>query len=368
MSCTLIWDNGPGEVRTGLVEDGHLTEFRLIRPRHPERALMAAGERYTARILSRLGQGRALATLGFGDDVILQPAPQLPDGSLIAVEMVRAPVPEPGRWKRAVVRLVDGSADAEPCWQFSAEPWELALRALSDRCADIVCRDHAIAASVTAVLGSDGPPVLVDASAIEEADFDGLMDAAATGTFSIPEGELSVERTRAMTMIDVDGTGSALALNKAAAAEIPRLLRLYDIGGPVGIDFISMNSKADRAELDVLLARHCAALGQHERTAINGFGFCQIIRPRPGPSVPEQLCGITPGRLSVESRAIALLREAERSTGIGSRHLVTIPAIADFIRDRPHELAAIKFSLGADVLLVPDSSVSGYGHVHVAQS
>ncbi len=368
MTAKLLWDEGPGEVRTGLIEDGALTEFRLIRPRHPERAFMATREHYTARIISKLPSGRALATLGFGEDVIVQPAPALPEGTLLAVEMVRGPIPEPGRWKRAIVRPREAEPSSEPGWVFSEEPWEGVLRRLQSDVTQIICPDHASAASVKQSLPGRAADILVEPGEIEDADFDGLMESAVTGVFPIANGELSFERTRAMMMIDVDGVSQALSLNEAAAKEIPRLLRLYDIGGPVGIDFVSMNSRADRASVDSLLADACKNLGLHERTAINGFGFCQIIRPRLGPSVPELLCGTAPGRLSTESRAIALLRAARRSVGHGVRQLTSSPAIIDFIRDRPYEVTSLRCSLGADILLVSDSSVSGYGHVHVVQA
>ena len=109
-------------------------------------------------------------------------------------------------------------------------------------------------------------------------------------------------------------------------------------------------------------------LGPHKRTAINGFGFAQIVRPRPGPSIPELICATTPGRLSAESRAVALLRAASRSRGHGPRRLVAPPAIVDAIRQWPEEIAALRSALGVDIELVADSAASGYGHVDVSQS
>ncbi len=368
MTRKLLWDAGAGEIRAGLVEKGVLTEFRLVRLRRWERMLIAAGERYTARIKEKLPGGSALVTIGAGEEAVLDPCPPGPEGRLIAVEMVRSPIPEPGRWKRAKVRvLADATPSAEPCWHQSPEPWEAFLMRAKGEVSEIICPTLQAAHDVRSVIG-DAVPTRIDPEAISETDFDGLIDCAVSGEYPFPRGMLAIDRTRAMTMIDVDGVGDPLSLNRAAATAIPRLLRLFDIGGPVAIDFISMRSKADRAAVDAVLSDACASLGLVEKTAINGFGLCQIIRPRSGPSVPELLCGTTPGRLSLESRAIALLREAERSQGRGPRQLVAPPAIIDLIRTWPEETLALQSALGVAIELVPDASVTGYGHIHVHQS
>ncbi len=364
----LLWDAGAGEIRAGIMEGGRLVELRLIRLRRTDRLLIAAGEQYTARIKEKLPGGGALVTIGADEDAILSPCPPGPEGRLIAVEMIRSPIPEPGRWKRAKVRaLPDGIAAKEPGWHPGAEPWEAFLTQIQGQIDCIICPTLQAAHDVRSVIG-DAIPTSVDPAAIADADFDMLIDQAVSGDHPFPGGMLAVDRTRAMTMIDVDGAGDALTLNRAAAKAILPLLRLLDIGGPVAIDFISMRSKADRAAVDAVLASACAGFGLVERTAINGFGLCQIIRPRTGPSVPEILCGITPGRLSLESRAFALLREARRSIGFGARHLSAQPAIVDLIRTWPEEIGALQTSLGVAIELVPDASVSGYGHVHVDQS
>ncbi len=368
MSRSLLWDAGPGEIRAGLVEQGKVSELRIIRLRR-DQALFAAGEHYTARITGRLGPGKALVTFGGGREALLQPAPKLAEGALLAVEMTRAPIPEPGRWKLPIVRPAPQIApQSEPGWHFSDEPWVLFLRRLAPTLDEIVCPNAQTLNEVAGDLGPDAPALRMDAAAIAEADFGSLIDSAVSGEFPIPGGMLSIERTRAMTMIDIDGSGDPLALNLAAAREVPRLLRLLDIGGQIGLDFLSLPDRQARSQVDAVLEQACAALGPHKRTAINGFGFAQIVRPRAGPSIPELVCGITPGRLSLESRAIALLREAGRSTGHGPRRLIALPAIIELIRQWPEETGALRFSLGTEIELVADPSASGYGHVHVSQS
>lgn len=367
MTKTLLWDAGPGEIRAGLVDDGILTEFRIIRQRR-QKALYAAGEHYTARITSNLGSGKALVTLGGDVEALLENAPKLPEGALLAVEMTRSPLPEPGRWKLAQVKPApEVSPQSEPSWHFIDEPCVLFLCRIVTRIDRIACPNAIIAGDVRRNCPELGVPVTIDAARIDDADFDSLIEAAVAAEFPIEGGMLSVERTRAMTMIDIDGSGDPLSLNLAAAREIPRLLRLLDIGGQVGIDFLSLPDRKARLAVDAALADACVLLGPHERTAINGFGFAQIVRPRLRPSIPEILCGITPGRLSIESCALALLRAASRSIGHHKRQLVATPAIIDLIKSWPEEIASLRKSLGVEIELVPDASATGYGYVHVSQ-
>lgn len=368
MSRVLLWDAGPGEVRAGLTIAGKLAELRILRPRR-SLPLFAAGELFTARVMQKLGQNKALVSLGHGTEALLQPARGFNEGMLLAAEMTRAPIPEPGRWKLAVVRPAAGAKPmGEPGWHGSGDAADSFLRRAAPLVDVIICADAASANSVRTVLGDDCPALRIDSQAIAEADLDGLIESAVTGEFPFAGGMLSIERTRAMTMIDIDGSGDPLPLNLAAADEIGRLLGLLDIGGPVGIDFVTMDDRKARASIDAALGEACAPLGPHKRTAMNGFGFAQIVRPRTGPSLPELLCGTTPGRLSLESRAIALLREAAGSKGHGKRKLTAPPRVIETIRQWPDEIAALQTLLGTTIELVAEAGMTGYGHVHVSQS
>jgi len=349
VSRTLVWDAAPGETRCLLLDNGAPVELHLIRTgTAPLRA--RAGSQHAARLISRLGNGRGLIKLDSGEEALLHPVPQMTEGTALNVIITRESLPEPGQWKRAVARPADG--DETP-----------PLAGLPAHLAEV---DEVICATPQAL-----PPALahiphrIDMALVAEADIDVLVEAARTGLIEFPGGTLSIERTRAMTIIDVDGSLAPLALNIAAAAAIGRALRLFQITGPIGIDFVSMAGKADRQAVDAALGTALAPLGALERTAISGFGFAHIIRPRNGPSVPEQLCGTTPGRLSVESQALALLREAARSTGIGPRTLTARPVVIDLLRHWADLVAESERVMGAPLNLVSDAGVQGYGHVHV---
>ncbi|MFM7028384.1 MAG: ribonuclease E/G [Chakrabartia sp.] len=349
MTRTLVWDPAPGETRCLLLEDGVPVEIHLLRDLDGD-AMARPGSVHTARLVARLGNGRGLALLESGEEVLVRPVPPGPEGSALHLRITRPRLPEPGQWKRALATPVTEEDPPAPD-NLHAALWAKADLLLCARAGDAP---------------ADLPiPVRVDADAVADADLDGLLDQARTGLIPFDGGRLSIERTRAMTIIDVDGGGDPQTLNLAAAAAVGRALRLFQIGGPVGIDFVSMASRADRQAVDAALAKACAPLGPLERTAINGFGFAQIVRPRTGPSLPELLCGTTPGQLSAEAQALALLRAAMRATGVGPRTLTARPSVVDLLQRWTGALDAVRRATGADVKLVSDPALSGYGHVHV---
>lgn len=350
MTRTLVWDAAPGETRCLLLENGVAAELHLLRTvSSPARA--PAGSTHAARLISRLGNGRGLIKLDSGEEALLHPVPAITEGAALNVIITRESLPEPGQWKRALARPAENGEEPP----IGGLPLHLA------EAEEVLCATPQALPPALAHI-----PQHIDAAAVADADIDVLIEAARTGIIDFPGGTLSIERTRAMTIIDVDGSLAPLALNIAAAAAIGRALRLFQITGPIGIDFVSMASKADRQAVDAALGAALAPLGPLERTAISGFGFAHIIRPRNGPSVPEQLCGTTPGRLSVESQALALLREAARATGVGPRTLTARPAVVDLLKAWPDALADVARLTGATLNLVSDAGVQGYGHVHVS--
>ena len=107
------------------------------------------------------------------------------DGALLAVEMTRAAIPEPGRWKLPLVRPAPAIApQAEPGWHFSDEPWVLFLRRLAPALGEIVCPIAAVANEVRSDLGEATPVLRIDPEAIADADFAGLIEAAVTRRIS----------------------------------------------------------------------------------------------------------------------------------------------------------------------------------------
>jgi Ribonuclease G/E len=128
-----------------------------------------------------------------------------------------------------------------------------------------------------------------------------------------------------MTLFDVDGDGDPAALALTAAGATARAIQRMGIGGSIGVDFPTLANKAERNAVAEALD---AALPQpFERTAVNGYGFLQIIRPRRRASLPELLAANPVG-----AEARALLRRIERTPPPG----VTVERV------RPALLAALK--------------------------
>ncbi|HET6876824.1 MAG TPA: Rne/Rng family ribonuclease [Jatrophihabitans sp.] len=111
-------------------------------------------------------------------------------------------------------------------------------------------------------------------------------------------GSLVIDRTEAMTVIDVNtgkfvGAGGNLEQtvtrnNLEAAEEIVRQLRLRDVGGIVVIDFIDMVLESNR---DLVLRRLTECLGRdrtkHQVAEVTSLGLVQMTRKRVGEGLLE---------------------------------------------------------------------------------
>ncbi len=111
-------------------------------------------------------------------------------------------------------------------------------------------------------------------------------------------GSLIIDRTEAMTVIDVNtgrftGSGGNLEAtvtsnNLEAAEEIVRQLRLRDIGGIIVIDFIDMVLPSNR---ELLLRRLVECLGRdrtrHQVAEVTSLGLVQMTRKKIGTGLAE---------------------------------------------------------------------------------
>ena len=238
-----LFEVGIGEDRAALVEGGDIVEVRIERHDNPA----PFGAVMSARLRRKAGpQGRGEVEFESGAAALLSPVPAgLTEGASLLVEVIREALPERGNPKLALVRPVDISAPRPAPTLLATLPTPRTLRS------------H-------------------EADAFEEAGWSELIAQAETGLVPFAGGLLRIALTLAMTVIDVDGDLLAAELAVRGAAAAGAAIRRFDIGGSIGIDLPTPGSKPARQAAAEALD---AALPQpFERTAVNGFGFLQVVR------------------------------------------------------------------------------------------
>ncbi|KPF63315.1 hypothetical protein IP88_14065 [alpha proteobacterium AAP81b] len=318
MTVTLF-EAGIGADRALVLADGAPVQAHF--ERHEG---VRVGSIHGARLVKRL-ERRGIVALAGGEEALLQPLPAVTEGSVLRVEVVREALPEAGRPRLPKVRAV-----------FGFPP-----RAVGELAAGPDLRARL---PMVTLVGGPGPDRL------EEAGWGEVVALAQSGHLPFPGGLLTITPTPAMTVIDVDGPGEPLALAEAAATAVARALRLFDIGGGIVVDFPSLQGRAARTRLDGVLAEALAGLGAHERTATNGFGLVQIVRPRLRSSLIEQVRA--PG-----FGALELLRRAAREAP-GPCSLILHPREAAWLATRPALTDALACVRGGAVGLRADPAMA----------
>ncbi len=313
-------ERGIGEVRAARIVDGAIVEARI----EPDDALRA-GTILTARLVRRMTVRNEGIVAWDDGEALLAPLPRtVTEGGLLRIEITRPALDEPGKPKRARAR--PAAPDAVP----GDAP---SIADLPD--ARIV-----------------GP---FDRDLLGDAGWAMLIEEATTRQVAFPGGALSIALTPAMTLIDIDGelapADLCIAGARAAGAAIARL----DLAGSIGIDLPTVGDKAVRiaaAEaIDAVLPQ------PFERTAVNGFGFLQIVRRRTRASLPELFA-------QVPAHARALLRQAERTGGAGERTLTAHPAVIAAIAARRDWTGIVERTTGAPLILRPEPLLAiSAGHV-----
>jgi hypothetical protein len=182
---------------------------------------------------------------------------------------------------------------------------------------------------------------------LEASGWSELLDEARAGLVAYPGGELHVSVTPAMTLIDVDGHLPPSELMVAGAGAAAKTIRRHGVGGSIGIDLPTVEGKAMRqaaaAAVDAVLPQ------PFERTAVNGFGFLQIVRPRTHASMFE----LAADRAPFEARA--LMRRA--GSEIGSVRLAANPAVIRVLEANPAWIEQLSRQVGGAVTLRADPAV-----------
>jgi hypothetical protein len=321
-----LYEAGIGENRAILVEDGEILAAAIELPDDMSCGSVLGGRLVAIPITGR----RGIVETGRGPVMVEPLPPALTEGQRVRVEIVREPIAEPGSPKLAKGRITDAEEKDGP--------------SLAER------------------IGAPTPLGTLGPDRFEQAGWSELIGEALGENIDFPGGELRMSLTPAMTLFDVDGFLPPAELAMAGAEAAAKAIRRLDIGGSIGIDLPTMPSRGDRlravAALDALLPQ------PFERTAVNGFGFLQIVRRRERRSLPELIQWDEVG-----GAARGLLRRAERHPGVGPRELVAAPAVVARLREKPDWLEALAQRLGAPVALREEARFTTWqAHVHARPS
>jgi ribonuclease G len=262
-------EQGIGETRALLVEGEQVLAAKLLWPGE-----LTAGARVAGQLTAKLkGTRRGVALLDGGTEALVDHLPpNVTEGQRLDLIITRAALAERGRLKRAQARV----AGAE---------------------------------------GGAASPSPLDSGRIAHRFPTGLWEevwaAASSASLDLPGGEVLVSVTPAMTVIDIDGVGSPREVALAAVPAIARAVAWFDLGGNIGIDFPTLAAKDDRRAVDEALAAALAGW-PHERTAMNGFGFVQLVARLEGPALLHRFATSRTGMCARHA-----LRVAERTEGHG---------------------------------------------------
>ena len=296
-----IIERGIGETRAALIEDGEILEARVRRD-----GVIPAGTILEATLVAVAPR---VAVEADGETFLLPRGDSgVSEGRSLFVEVTREAL----------------------C---GAEPWKRGL------------------ARITTETPHEALPLAEGREARIE-QWDDLLEEARTGVVPFNGGELRIEPTAAMTMIDVDGWLEPPQLAQVAAWAGARAIRRLDLSGSIGIDFPTLGAREARREVDKILDEYLPR--PFEKTAINGFGFVQVVRPRQRASLLE----LARDRAPFEARALLRRAAVERP---GAKRIVAHPAVIAALEQNPAWLGALARQLGGNVGLRADPGLTMSG-------
>ena len=302
-------ERGIGESRAVRIEASEIVEARILLD-----GIVRAGAVLQAR-LAKTGVP-ALATADGQEFLLPKGASGITEGSSLRLEVTREDIPGAEPWKRPLARVAQDGSNG------GSSPEGVVL------------------------------PFPAPFDALGAAGWNDLIEEARSGIVRFAGGELRVSPTPAMTLIDVDGTLAANELATAGAQAAAGAILRHDIGGSIGIDLPTIAGKAQRQAIgeavDAILPK------PFERTAVNGFGFLQIVRPRRRASLFE----LAADRAPFEARAF--LRRVALETP-GAKQVVAHPAVIAVLERQSDWIEALERQIGGAVTLRGEPSLPIHG-------
>jgi len=321
-----LYEEGVGEARAALVVNDRILEAAIERSAPVARAGAFLSGRLVETIIPKK---RGIVRLDGGEEVLVEPIPpKVAEGSVVVVEIFREAIPEQGltgiRMKRAIGRIAPSGSRPAPA------------PTLLDR--------------ITATGIPVRPCPAHEADWLEQCGWSELLAEAMSGEIVREDASLRIFPTPAMTLIDVDGIAPPAQLGPKGAKLAALAIRRMGLAGSIGLDLPTMNNKDERliaaAQIDKFLPL------PFERTAVNGFGFVQIIRRRERASLMELLRGDP-----VTAGALAALRVAERHGTGGPVTLTVAPEVGRLIARSPDWRGLLERRRGGALTVVADAAL-----------
>lgn len=318
-----LYEEGIGECRAALIEKGRLVEAVVEREGRQALAGAVAQGRLIRTVIPRK---RGIVRLDTGEEVFIEPIPpKIAEGATVLVDIARERIGEEGRDKLAKGRIALPGAKARP------GP-SLLQRLRATGIPIVPCPAH-------------------EEDRLEAHGWSEAIEEAMTGDVGAEDAALRIFLTPAMILIDVDGSLPPAQLGPKGAKLAAQAIRRMGLTGSIGIDLPTMNNKDERAiaaaQIDKILPL------PFERTAVNGFGFIQIIRKRERPSLME-----TVREDAVLTAALVLLRRGERHGNGGPATLVSAPAVIDRLHKAPDWIATLERRRGGQVALRAEAALA----------
>lgn len=305
------------------------------------------GDVFLARVTARdPGMQAVFVDLGMEAPALLQAEGKgeglPPEGTSVVVRVSRAPSPGKGaRVKRSAEQPADGGKVPRMLARGEDPLLTMLQRQPLDR---LLCDDAETARALPAEApGLAAGMQVVQAPAIS-AEVEEALDALLEPEVALPGGgSLLIEPTRSLVAIDVNSAGHgaarggsgrrALEVNREAAREIARQLRLRALSGLIVVDFLALKVPKDREAVREALVAALADDPEPTRVfRMSPSGLLEMTRRRSRPALHELLTTAGPlvggGVLRADACAMAALRALLASGPAARPRLLVSPAVA----------------------------------------